>query len=148
MNRLSRDLKETKRSYGEDRKEKSELNSLMDELNKEQELLRNQLATSNIQRSQVESKLNLTIVQLEDKTKQNEKQHAEMIEKIAKISELEGNISQIELALNAANLQVSSLENKLNQTESSKNKTHNEASKGSFRKNMVQRESKRYKKLL
>ena len=105
----------------------------MDELNKEQELLRNQLATSNIQRSQVESKLNLTIVQLEDKTKQNEKQHAEMIEKIAKISELEGNISQIELALNAANLQVSSLENKLNQTESSKNKTHNEASKASFR---------------
>ena len=134
MSRLSRDLKETKRSYGEDRKEKSELNSLMDELNKEQELLRNQLATSNIQRSQVESKLNLTIVQLEDKTKQNEKQHAEMIEKIAKISELEGNITQIELALNAANSQVSSLENKLNQTESSKNKTHNEASKDSFRK--------------
>ena len=109
----------------------------MDELNKEQELLRNQLATSNIQRSQVESKLNLTIVQLEDKTKQNEKQHVEMIEKIAKISELEGNISQIELALNAANSQVSSLENKLNQTESSKNKTHNEASKDCFRKKMT-----------
>ena len=137
MSRLSRDLKETKRSYGEDRKEKSELNSLMDELNKEQELLRNQLATSNIQRSQVESKLNLTIVQLEDKTKQNEKQHVEMIEKIAKISELEGNISQIELALNAANSQVSTLENKLNQTESSKNKTHNEASKDCFRKNDI-----------
>lgn len=129
INRLSRDLKETKRSYGEDRKEKTELNTLLDELNKEQELLRNQLATSNIQRSQVESKLNHTIAQLEDKTRQNEKQHTQMIEKISKISELEGSISEMELALNSANTQLGSLETKLNQTESSKNRTHNEASK-------------------
>ena len=71
----------------------------MDDLNKEQELLRNQLATSNIQRSQIESKLNQTLAAYEEVTKQAEAKNVDIIEKITKISELEGSLTQREMEL-------------------------------------------------
>ena len=126
---MSRDLRETKRSFGEDRKEKNSLNTLLDDLNKEQELLRNQLATSNIQRSQVESKLNQTLALYEQANKQSEAQSSEIIEKIAQIGELEGRLSQAEMDIKDKTRSLDSLRTKFQTLESLKNQTHNDASK-------------------
>lgn len=129
ISRLSKEAKEVRQVWHDGKKEKSELNNLLDGLHKEQEALRTQLESSNISRSQTENKLNQTLAQLEHAQQETNIKHRLVVEKVARNGELEGEIARLEATLKVNKKALYEADLKLSQVEKMKKDNHNLASK-------------------
>ena len=145
ITKLIRDAKDARRSFDDGKKEKSGLNQLLDELQTEHEMLRSQLESSNISRfvyltislyslrrsfrSQTENKLNQNVAQLEHALHEIDIKHRQVVEKVARIGELEGEIARLEATLKVNKKALYEADLRLSQVEKSKSETHNSASK-------------------
>lgn len=91
--------------------------------------LRSKLENSNMSRSQVENRLNQTLAQLEHAQQETAIKHRQVIEKVARIAELEGEIARLESTLEGNKKALYESELKLSHLEKSRNESHNSASK-------------------
>ena len=91
--------------------------------------LRSKLENANMSRSQTENRLNQTLAQLEHAQQETGIKHRQVIEKVARIAELEGEIARLESTLEGNKKALYESDLKLSHLEKSKNDSHNTASK-------------------
>merc|ERR1711892_1143322 len=110
---LKKELRESKRTTGERRKENSNLSTIFNELNAELELQRTQLAAAATERSTIESKLNYTLTRLDTGNKQLEEARSVNIEQITKIATLEGEVTRMSHELSETRCTLNSTRDEL-----------------------------------